>query len=92
MATFENIKTLKDQVKWILDKFPETRNSDHDLIMKVCNWFHLEPVGSASSIERVRRHFNQKGQFLPTILEVAKQRKLNIDEWKRALGYHSALF
>ena len=38
-------------------------------------------------IKRIRARFNQEGKYLPTTLEVAEKRKMNILEWRAALGY-----
>jgi len=85
---YEHILKLKDQVQHVLENFPATRNSDEQLIHKVCELFPgKDPVRNASAIERCRRSFNQAGYFLPTDEEVAIKRKMNVDEWRAALGY-----
>ena len=86
----EQIKTLKAQVGHILKQSPHTRNSDKELVGLVCRIFGYNPIEKASSIERCRRWYNQKKMYLPTSEEVAKQRRLNIDEWKQVLGLPNA--
>lgn len=86
----EVIKKLKERVEHILKSYPHTRNSDAQLVDYVAKSFGVDPIKKASSIERCRRWFNQRGMYLPTSEEVARQRKMNIDEWKQALGYHTA--
>lgn len=84
----KDITKLKDQVGFVLENRPKTRNSDELLIHEVCAAFpQRDKVRHASSIERCRRSYNQAGKYLPTDEEVAAKRKLNIDEWREALGY-----
>jgi formiminotetrahydrofolate cyclodeaminase len=40
-----------------------------------------------SDIERIRRKFNEKNLYLPTDINVVRQRKINEQEWRIALGY-----
>jgi hypothetical protein len=84
---YREIKTLKAQVEFILRTRPETRNSDTELISIVASKFGHDPIRIATSVERIRRWFNQHGMHLPTLEEVARQRKMNIDEWRVAMGY-----
>lgn len=85
---YQDIKTLKAQVEHVLAEHSSTRNDDVELVMKVCELFpERDSVRHASSIERCRRFFNNKGQYLPTIQAVAEKRKLNISEWRIAMGY-----
>jgi hypothetical protein len=89
---FENIVDTKSKVVWVLEKFPETRNSDPELIKRVASQFQLDPFQIAETVRRSRQQFNQAGKYLPTIWEVAKQRKMNQRVWQEALGYKPALF
>lgn len=84
---YQEIKTLKAQVEFILRTRPETRNSDAELVVIVASKFGHDPIKTATSIERCRRWFNQHGVHLPTLEEVARQRKMNVDEWRVAMGY-----
>lgn len=85
---YKQIKTLKKATEFVLEKFAYTRNSDTELVKRVCDMFGYDPISKASGIERCRRWFNQRGEYLPTSWEVAKQRGMMEDEWKKALGYH----
>lgn len=84
---YQDIKTLKKQVEYVLGNYPETRNSDAELNQRVCGIFKKDPFKHSSSIERVRRKFNERGKYLPTKQEIAEKRKINIDEWRIAMGY-----
>lgn len=82
------IKQLKKQVGVILNDYPHTRNDDAALVKLVCDHFgYADQVSKVSSIERCRRWYNSKRQYLPTDERVAKARRLNIDEWRIALGF-----
>lgn len=86
-SLFENIRTRKEQVEYCLRKFEYTRNSDTDLAQKVASEFRLDPLTIFETVRRIRQQFNEAGQFLPTSLEVAKQRRINEKVWRQALGY-----
>lgn len=93
--------TLKDQVKSILEDYPETRNNDIALMIKV--WQEHYPalysdleIGKVNTlyflpyqdnIKRYRATFQAKGQYLPTDREVIKQRRINEDKWRKELGF-----
>lgn len=90
METYAEIKTLKAQVEFVLQTRRETRNSDAELVTVVCGKFGHDPIKTASSIERCRRWFNQRMEYLPTDEKIAIQRKINMDEWRVAMGYRTA--
>ena len=93
--------TLKDQVKSILEDYPETRNNDITLTIKLWQVYHskaytmLEQGGInalyilpyESYIKRLRARLTAKGQYLPTDREVIKQRRINEDKWRTNLNY-----
>lgn len=89
---FQNIRTLKDRVGYILQKFPDTRNNDELLIHRVCDEFHYNPISKASAIERSRRWYNQRKEYLPTDWNIAKKRGIAEEIWREALGYKGFLF
>ena len=39
------------------------------------------------NIKRIRAQFNAKGQYMPTVWKVAKQRGFKETEWRNFLGY-----
>lgn len=87
MITSEEIKTLKDRVGEALKAHDFLRNSDPDLVRYICNNYGYDIVKKASSIERCRRWYNQRGQYWPTIEKVAIQRKFNMEVWRKAMGF-----
>lgn len=95
---YSEIKTLKKQVGEMLKIYEASRNDDAMLIKIVCDGFGHDPFEKASSIERCRRWWQaaekdkdgkiiRPAMYLPTDERVAKQRKMNIDEWRIAMGY-----
>ena len=92
------IKTLKKQVEMVLKSYPETRNSDIALTIRVWKMFYdvrdqiflnqLYDLPNQDNVKRVRAKFNSEGKYYPTSLEVAKKRKLNEVIWRREMGYH----
>ena len=48
----------------------------------------LHDLPREDDVKRVRALFNSKGKYLPTSLEVAKQRKINEELWRSQLGYN----
>lgn len=88
---FEKIVTLKSQVGFVLKRNPQARNDDVLLIRLVCKEFKYDTVEKASGIERCRRYYNHRGEYLPTIRNVAEKRKLNMENWRDAMGYRGQL-
>lgn len=102
----ETIRTLKKKVEYVLENFPETRNSDIALTIKIWKDFFdsmvhpdairgdyiyldsLYILPNQDNIKRIRANFNQEKRFLPTKWEVAKERGMLEEEWKKALGYN----
>lgn len=94
--------TLKSMVYQVLQDYPQSRNSDQWLTLKVwCNYYptriHTNELTNSKYIflrdvmdlpredliGRVRRIIqNIDNKFLPTSLEVAKQRKINEGVWR----------
>jgi len=97
MTSYEEIKTLKAQVEHVLSVHTETRNSDAELTRVLCSIFRnnsgsfekppYDPIKIATSVERCRRKFNEDNRFFPTLESVAVRRKMNMDEWRVAMGY-----
>lgn len=94
----EQIEELYEQVEGVLRDYPDTRNSDKLLTWKV--WQRHYGVGecvgmaefvnglpSAYNVQRIRQKLNEKKQYPPTNWEVARHRRWNEAEWRRALGY-----
>jgi len=97
---YRDIKTLKGQVKFCLEQFPETRDSDIGLTIQIWLTFYGEGGGGSielkklyelpreDNVKRVRAYFqNVKKICLPTNENVARARGINIDEWRVAMGY-----
>lgn len=92
---------LKNQIIKILTDFPQSRDSDQWLTIKLWCIFYpsriireegKEPtirlkdvmdMPREDNVKRIRAIIqNEEHRFLPTSLEVAKQRKINEEEWR----------
>lgn len=92
---------LKLQVKQILEDYPETRNNDITLMIKLWKIYYemeymvllkgtihsLYYLPRESQIVRYRAFYQAKGQYVPTDWEVAKQRRMKEDWWREKLNY-----
>lgn len=90
-------KEVKKMVIHCLHFYPETRNSDTELAIRLWKDFYnqhiykdemieleaLHNVPSIKTISRVRRRVqNEEGRYLPTRLAVAKKRRISEEEWR----------
>lgn len=98
----QTLKDLKSKVEHILQKYPETRNSDivltrmvvHEYLPHYCQkigdiwWYHEDSlyIAREDQIKRIRAKFNEKSLYLPTNEEVLKKRRLNEETWRKQLG------
>lgn len=90
---------LKKQVAKILQEYPETRNSDITLTIKIWQTFYgvgeiievksLYDLPREDNVKRIRAKFceEKKRWAYPTSLQVALKRKIKEQEWRIALGY-----
>ena len=109
------MKTLKDKVRYCLEKYSDSRNSDITLTLWIWREFYYDSIiksGEAieqngrmyispkllfilpreDNIKRIRAYFqNNKKLYLPTNLEVVRQRKQNEEEWRKQLNYNPEL-
>lgn len=93
------IKNLQKQVAYILQNYPDTRNSDISLMIAI--WVNYYGVGETlvtkriydlpreDNVKRLRAKFCEEkfSWAYPTDPKVAKARKIKEDEWRSALGY-----
>ena len=89
-------ETLKNQVERVLQKYPETRNSDITLTIQIWKEFYptrvmdgkvsladLYDLPREDNVKRVRAKFqNEENKYLPTVWEIARKRKINEMVWK----------
>lgn len=96
---YQAIKTLKARVEHCLSVYPETRNSDITLMLKVWElWYSdsildgaiplkaLYELPTQEAVKRLRAKFNAEGRFVATSWEVAQARGMNESEWRVALN------
>lgn len=94
------MKLLQKQVEYVLEAYPETRNSDKVLFMRIVTSFYDQFVGEFESIlltdlfklpnydtiSRIRRKFQEAGKYQATG-EVKEKRQKNTKKMRRDLGY-----
>jgi hypothetical protein len=93
------IANLKKEVKHVLQNWPETRNSDIALTIKVWQLFYgvheavdlskLYELPREDNVKRIRAKFCEQGfqWAYPTEWKIARARKIKEDEWRMKLGY-----
>lgn len=82
---YQELKTLKAQVEFILHEYPITRDCDEELAKLVASRFNRSALSIMDNVKRYRRHYAKK--YPPTKKEVAERRRVNMDEWRVSLGY-----
>lgn len=103
MSTITSIHRLKDKVEDILCRFPQTRNSDIELTIKIWQIYHgveefinihrLFDLPREDSVKRMRAKIqNEEHKYLPMNWKIAKKRGIAKHIWEDALGYRPALF
>src|SRR5690554_2639492 len=95
-------KSIRDNVRDILEQYPETRNSDKLLILKYWELVDKLPMHSMSrlkeafvlnststeSIRRARQLIQESGEFLPTNDNVVKRRRRREQKMFEAITKH----
>lgn len=88
---------LVDKVRYCLQKYPETANSDVQLTLRIIHEYHNSHIKQFEGkwwttteiqkeiredhVKRIRAKFNADGLYLPTDEKVLKQRKLLEKVW-----------
>jgi len=89
LEVWRKLKTVKARVRWLMQKFPETRNSDLYLTILYLRYFtelgqYIKFIpyelikkydGIFETISRTRRKIQESGELLPTDPEVLKRRR-----------------
>lgn len=96
----DELKTVKSQVLYLLDRYPDTRNNDFYLLILWLKYFgglgdHISFIpydkmkklsGKAESVRRVRAKIqNKEGLYLATE-GVRKKRKDREDDFRSSIG------
>jgi hypothetical protein len=96
------LNRLKDQVRRTLMAYPETRNSDIALTIKIWEEFYgirdtiqtkqLYDLPREDNVKRIRAKFCEQNKqwAYPTIWKIAQKRGIKEDEWRNVLGYPAA--
>lgn len=115
------MQTLKRRVAHVLENYPETRNDDVELTLRIWRLFcrgalrmengenaaryapsegeklyialeSVKDLPREDHVKRIRAAFQndpKNPQWLPTIESVAIARRMNIENWRRTLGYQT---
>jgi len=91
------MKTLKSKVKYVLEEYPDTRNSDIFLMIQIWQTYYgvgktididdLFELPREDNIKRIRAKFNSQGKYWPTDIKIAQGRGINEQEWRNRMGY-----
>ena len=95
----ERLRTVKERVEYLLDKYPNTRNSDLYLIILYLRYFtelgkYIKYIpydvikkydGITETIRRMRQKIQEEGRYLPTDPEVLKRRRKLYELYRRAI-------
>jgi hypothetical protein len=94
----KELRTIKKQVLYLLERFPASRNNDFYLewlwlktFPKIdlpwLQWEELAKVsGKTQTVSRLRRRIqNEEGKFLPTIPEVLRKRRERSRHMRKAI-------
>jgi len=96
-----DLKEVYSKVVSCLDRFPDSRDSDKVLFVRIAQEFYgvgdaipiqsfLHDLPHFESIRRQREKIqNTEGRFPPTTWKVAESRNWNQERWKEALGYQA---
>jgi len=100
----QTLQTLKSKVEYCLNYFPETRNSDISLTIKIWEEFYptllnngmvniknLFELPREDNVKRIRAKFNSKGKYLPTDIKIIQARGLKENKWREELGYSKTI-
>jgi hypothetical protein len=98
MDRHPQLKNLTDQVAYILETFPVTRENDRLLTVTIRRIFfgirQSVPVEqylsgelpTKDNVKRLRAGFNKNNLYLPRDPEVCKRRKINQERYREAFG------
>ena len=96
----ERLRTMKERVEYLLEKYPNARNSDFYLIIlyirkfvpELAKYIRYIPYnvikkydGLFESIRRTRQKIQEEGKYLPTDPEVLKRRRRLAEKFKKVI-------
>jgi len=98
-ALLERLRTVKERVEYLLEKYPNARNSDLYLIIlylrkftelgKYIKYIPYEVIrkydGVMESIRRARQKIQEEGRYLPTDPNVLKRRRRLAEKFRRVV-------
>ena len=95
----EKLKTVKERVEWILQKYPNARNSDLYLTIiylrkftelgKYIKFIPYEVIkkydGIFETIRRTRQKIQEEGKYLPTDPNVLRKRRKLAEKFRKVM-------
>ena len=98
-------KKLEEEIRFCLKEYPQTRNSDIELTIRIWQTFYptklilrekdsryyvavrdLFDLPREDNVKRLRARIqNELGEFLPTDINVVRQRRINEEKWREYL-------
>ena len=95
----EKLRTVKERVEYLLDKYPNARNSDLYLIILYLRYFTdlgryikyipydviKEYDGITETIRRMRQKIQEEGRYLPTDEKVLRRRRKLYELYRRTI-------
>jgi len=95
----EKLRTVKERVEYLLERYPNARNSDLYLIIlylrkftelgKYIKYIPYEVIkkydGIMESIRRSRQKIQEEGRFLPTDPDVLKRRRRLAEKFRKVI-------
>jgi len=97
-SVLAELKTVKDRVRFLLERFPLARNSDTylfilywkyfvNLITEYVPWKTMMKAATPSTIRTARQQVqNEEGLYPPTDPKVLRRRQRKREAYRRALG------
>jgi len=95
----QKLKTVKEQVEWLLERYPESRNDDFYLYILYVR--HFEPELSRyiefipfelikkstrfETIRRCRQKIQEEGRYLPTDPKILRKRRKLAEAYRKVM-------
>lgn len=95
----EKLRTVKERVEYLLDKYPNARNSDLYLIILYLRYFtelgqYIKYIpyeiikqydGITETVRRMRQKIQEEGRYLPTDEKVLRRRRKLYELYRRTI-------
>ena len=78
------LRDTTEKIVTMLEKYPNTRNSDDELYTMMCREYPNYEV-KYTTVERMRRKIQEKGKYLPTDMKIYEMRHRYAKKWKEKM-------